>query len=87
MNRDSTTTAEIDRAENVENLKNLLEAHAALLHESTGKQNELAKDLASCEDKLDAMQVNIDQSQTKAQGHRSQCMTHKICSTKSNRRL
>ena len=46
------------------NLKNLLEARAALLHDSTGKQYELAKDLASCEDKLDAMQVNIDQSRT-----------------------
>lgn len=67
MNRDSTTTAEVDRAENVENLKNLknlLEAHAALLHESTGKQYELAKDLASCKDKLDAMQVNNGDSQT-----------------------
>ena len=49
-------------------MKNLLEAHAALLHESTGKQDELAKDLASCGDKLDAMQVNIDQSQTQGAG-------------------
>ena len=49
-------------------MKDLLEAHAALLHESTGKQDELAKDLASCEDKLDAMQVNINQSQTQGAG-------------------
>ena len=58
----------MDRAENVENLKELLKAHAALLHDSTWKQYELAKDLTSCEDKLDAMQVNIDQSPTQGVG-------------------
>ena len=49
-------------------MKNLLEAHAALLHESTGKQYELAEDLASCKDKLDAMQVNTDDPQSQGGG-------------------
>ena len=45
-------------------MKTLLEAHAALLYDSTGKQDGLAKNLASCEEKLDAMQLSIDQSRT-----------------------
>ena len=51
-----------------ENLKHLLEAHAALLNQSTGEQYKLAKDLTSCEDKLNAMRVNIDRSQTQGPG-------------------
>ena len=68
MNRDSTTTAETDRAENIDNLKHLLEAHAALLHDSAGKQVELSRDLASCKNALDGIQVNTDQSQTQGAG-------------------
>ena len=49
-------------------MKTLLEAHAALLYDSTGKQSELAENLASCEDKLDAMQLSINQIRTQGAG-------------------
>ncbi len=64
MNGDSITTAETDRADNVENLKILLEAHAPLLHNIIGRQCQASADIASCKDDLDSLLDKVSQLQT-----------------------
>lgn len=64
MNRDSITTAETDRADHVENLKTLFEAHTSLLHNIIGNQHELFIDLGSCKENLGKLREKVDHLMT-----------------------
>ncbi|CAD6591630.1 MAG: hypothetical protein ASARMPREDX12_005284 [Alectoria sarmentosa] len=61
---DSITTAETDRADHVENLKNLFEAHTPLLRSIIGNQHGLFIDLGSCKDNLGTLREKVDDSMT-----------------------
>ena len=68
MNRDSITTAETVRADHVENLKTLLEAHTPLLHSIIGNQHEFFIDRGSCKDNLGKLRKKVHHLTTQGAG-------------------